>query len=84
MKKKENRKQTIKKEKAFKISNAEGTVTFKKLNGSGKVSINKSGKITIKKKTKKGKYIIKVKVSASGNDLFEADSKVVNVTIKIR
>ena len=67
--------------KAFTIKKAKGKVTFKKISGSGKVTVSKAGKITIKKKSKKGTYKIVVKVTAAGNGTYKAKSK--NVKVKI-
>lgn len=71
---------------ALAVNNSQGKVTYKKLKGSSsKLAIDKNtGKITVKKKTKKGTYRIKVKVSAAGNWLYAADSKVVTVKIKVK
>ena len=55
----------FKKAKAFKISNAVGTVTFKKLSGNKKIKISKAGKVTLKKGLKKGTYKVKVRVTAA-------------------
>ena len=45
---------------------------------------SESGKITVKKKTKKGSYTVTVKVTAAGNDQFNAGSKDVKVTVKVK
>ena len=78
------KKYTFTKAKAFTIKNAKGTVTFRKAGGSKKLSISKTGKITVKKGTKKGTYKIKVIVTASGNDIFEAGEKTVTVKVKVK
>lgn len=72
---------------AVKVSKAKGTVTYKKVNsGSDKyLSIaKKTGKITVKKKTPKGTWKIKVKVTASGNKKYKKGSKTVIVKVKVR
>ena len=77
--------QTITKKKAFKITDAKGKVTFKKVSGNKKISINKkTGKITLKKGLKKKTYKIKILVTAAGDDKFESGSKTVIVKIKIK
>lgn len=43
-----------------------------------------TGKITVRKKTKKGTYTIKVKVTVSGNAYYKAGSKTKNVTVVVR
>lgn len=76
---------TFAKNKAFTIKNAKGTVTFKKLSGNSKISVNKkTGKITVKKGLKKATYKIKVKVTAKGNKNYKAGSKTVTVKIKVK
>ena len=72
----------LKKASVFTIKNSKGTVTFKKVSGSKCLSIgSKNGKITIAKKTKKGTYSMKVKVTASGGKNYKSASK--NVTVKV-
>ena len=67
------------------VKNNKGKISYKKIGGSKKLTINKkTGKITVKKKTKKGTYKIKVRVTATGNSLFKAGSKLVTVKIKVK
>ena len=72
--------------KALVVKKNQGKVTYKKLKGSSsKLTINaKNGNITVKKKTKKGTYKIKVKVTAAGNAKYKAGSKTVTVKIKVK
>lgn len=71
--------------KAITVKNNKGTVTYKRVSGSKKLTISsKTGKITVKKGTKKGTYKIKVKVSAKGNNTYKAGSKTVTVKIIVR
>jgi hypothetical protein len=71
--------------KALKVSGAKGKVSYKKLSGSKKLTVNKtSGKIKVKKGTRKGTYRIKVKVSAAGDGNYMAGSKTVTVKVKVR
>ena len=73
------------KTKAFTITKAQGTVSFKKVSGDKKITITKAGKITVKKGLKKGKtYSFKVKVTAAGNNNYKAGSKTVTVKIKVK
>ena len=46
----------------------------------------KNGKVTVKKKTKKGKYTIKVKVTAAApaSGEYNAFTKTVKVTVKVK
>lgn len=81
-----------KKARTFKlitVKKAIGKVTYKVTGGNKKskkaLKINsKTGKITVKKKTKKGTYKIKVKVSAAGNKNYKSGSKTVTVTVKVK
>lgn len=71
--------------KAIRVRNAKGALTYQKISGSKKLSVNKrTGKITIKKKTKKGTYTMKVKVTAAGTGDYYAKAKTVKVTIKVK
>lgn len=66
----------------------QGTLTYAKVSGSSKISINKTtGKITIKKKglKKKKTYSVKVKVMAAGNENYKPSTwKVVTFRIKVK
>jgi hypothetical protein len=74
-------KQTV---KAIEVINYVGKLSYSKVSGSAKLSVNKtSGKITVKKKTKKGTYKIKVKITAKGDSGFKKGTKTVTVTIKV-
>ena len=70
--------------KAFTVKKAVGKVTYKKISGSKKISISKTGKITVNKKTKKGKYKVKIRVTAAGNKYYKAKAKTVSITIIVR
>lgn len=77
--------QTVAISKLATIRNAQGRLTYAKVSGSKKLSINKStGKVTVKKKTKKGKYKMKIKVTAAGNTNYHAASRYVTVTVKVK
>jgi hypothetical protein len=82
------KKRTIKKSKAYKISKAQGKVTFKlgsvnKKKFKKKFKVNKkTGTITVKKGIKKGTYKVKVKIKAAGNAKYKA-SKQKTATVKI-
>lgn len=71
------------------VQSAQGTVTYKITGGNKKskkaLKINsKTGKVKVKKKTKKGTYKVKVTVTAAGNDQYNAGSKTVTVTVKVK
>ena len=73
----------------LKVTSAKGKVTYKVVGGNAKskkaLKLNaKTGKVTVKKKTKKGKYQIKVKVTAAGATAFKALSKTVTVTVNAK
>ncbi len=69
--------------KVMTIKNAKGKLTFKKLSGK-KIKISSKGTITVPKKLKKGKYTIKVKVTAAGKDQYKSGYKTVKFTIKVK
>ena len=64
----------------------QGTLTYKKVKGNKKISINKkTGKVTIKKGLKKGTYKVKVKIKANGNANYLASAfKTVTFKIKVK
>ena len=64
----------------------QGTLTYKKVKGNKKITINKkNGKVTIKKGLKKGTYKVKVKIQAKGNANYMASAfKSVAFKIKIK
>ena len=76
--------QTVAAKKAFSLSKAQGKVTYKKSGGNKNITVSSAGKLTVKKKTKKGSYPIKVKVTAAGNGNYKAASKTVTVTVKVK
>jgi len=76
---------TIAVKKAFKITKAQGKLTFKKASGDSKVTINKNGKVTVAKATKKGKHTIKVNVKAAGNKNYVGKTvKKVKLTVTVK
>ena len=77
--------QYVKSSKIMTIKKAVGKLTFTKVSGNSKITINRtSGKITVKKKTKKGTYAIRVLVRAAGNSSYIAAEKTVTVKIKVK
>ena len=79
------KKQTLARSKVLVVGGADGTVSYKKLSGNKKISINsKTGKVTIKKKLKKGTYKVKVRVSASGDYNYASASRTVTFKIKVK
>ena len=70
---------------AVKVSGASGTVAYKKLSGSPKLSIDSSsGEVTVKKGAPKGKLSIKVRVSAAATANRTAATKTVTVTVTVK
>ena len=76
--------QTISRKKAISVSNAQGSVRYKKTSGNSKITVNSSGKFTLKKGLKAGTYKVKVNVTASGNSRYRARTKSATVTIKVQ
>lgn len=75
--------------KVIKVTKKKGTVRYKLVSGNKKskkaLKVNtKTGKITIKKRTKKGKYSIRVRVTVSGNDDYKSKTKTVTVKIRVK
>ena len=64
----------------------QGRVSYTKASGNTKIIINKTtGKVTLKKGLKKGRYVVKVKVKASGNKNYNASSvKTIVITIIVK
>ena len=71
--------------KPITISKWAGTVTYSKLSGSTKLTINRTtGKVTVKKSTKRGIYRIKVKILASGNTNYKSGYTIRTITVKVK
>ena len=84
-----NKAQSITAKKAYTVSKAIGTKSYKlssvsksKFKKYFKVDV-KSGKITIKKGLKRGTYKVKVKITAAGNDQYKSRSKTATLTVNI-
>ena len=81
----QNKAQSIVFKKAATVSKAQGKVTYKKVSGNKKITVNaKTGKIMLKKGLKKGTYTIKVKVLAAGNTNYSKATKQVTIKIKVK
>ncbi|MBR0455516.1 MAG: hypothetical protein IJJ01_02535 [Firmicutes bacterium] len=71
--------------KVMTVSNAKGTRTYTKVSGSKRLTISKTtGKVTVKKKTLKGTYKMKVKVSAAGTANYKAGSKTITIKVRVK
>lgn len=77
---------TIKRASAIKITDkGQGAITYKKVSGNSKITINaNSGNITVKKKLKKKTYTIKVKVIAAGDETTARLEKILTIKIKLK
>ena len=81
------KKQTVKASKLYYYySKGQGALSFKKIKGSSKFSVNsKTGNVSVKKKTKKGTYKIKVRIKAAGNtNYLPSEYKNITITIKVK
>ncbi|MBR0412068.1 MAG: hypothetical protein IJI47_00670, partial [Eubacterium sp.] len=81
-----DKKQTISVKKAIKfVQKGKGTITYKKIKGNKKITVNKkTGKITVKKGLKKGTYKVKVQVTAAGNSNYKKAVKKTTVKIVVK
>lgn len=80
--------QNVARSKIITISTPEGKVTYKLLSVNKKKKYFKintaNGVVTVKKKLKKGTYTLKVRVTAAGNENYNAASKTVSFKIKVK
>ena len=77
--------QTVAASKLYKYSPSTG-ILAEKVSGNKNFTVNKlNGNITVKKKTKKGTYMIKVRIMSTGNAEYKASEwKTITVTIKVK
>ena len=65
--------------------NSKGPLTYAKTSGNSAFTVNKTnGKITVKKGLTKGTYTINVQISATAKGNYNAGSKTVTVTVKVK
>lgn len=77
--------QTIGRGSLITIKNSRGKLSYTKLSGDKRISLNKqTGQITVKKGVKKGTYKIRIRVNAAGTANYKAHSKIVTTTIRVR
>ena len=72
---------------AITVQKAKGAVTYQKVEkGSSPALIvgKLSGKIKVRKGTKKGTYLVRVKVTSAGTRNYKAASKIVTVKIVVK
>lgn len=71
--------------KALTVKKNMGSLSYKKVSGNKKITVNtKTGKLTVKKGTKKGTYTIKIKVTAKGTGNYKSGAKTATVKIKVK
>lgn len=72
--------------KAFKVAKnvSKGKVTYNKASGDKKITVSKAGAITINKGLKKGKYKVEVKVTSAATKNYNAATKTITLTIKVK
>lgn len=77
-----------KKSQSFSLNtsvNSKGKLSYKKVSGNKKLSINKTtGKITVKKGTAKGTYKAVIKINAAAKGQYTSSSKTVTITVKVK
>lgn len=67
------------------VTGAKGKVTYKKVSGSSRLKIGSTtGKITVSKKTKKGTYSIKIKVTAASKGIYAKTTKTLTIKVKVK
>ena len=67
------------------VAGAQGAVTYEKVSGSKRVTVNaKTGKLTVKKGTKAGRYKITVRVRAAGNANYKAATATVSFKVVVK
>ncbi|MBR3328016.1 MAG: hypothetical protein IKG22_11915 [Atopobiaceae bacterium] len=81
--------QKVKANKAMTIVNNQGAISYKLVGVAKKkfkkyFTVAQNGKITVKKKLKKGTYKVKINVTAAGNANYNALTKLVTVTVKVK
>ena len=71
----------------LKVSKAKGKLTYSNVStkkAAKKFKVNAKGKLVVPKKTKKGTYAVKVKVTAAGTASYKAISKTVSFKVRVK
>ena len=76
--------ETVKAKKAVTVKKAIGRVTYAKASGNKKITVASNGKITVQKGLKRGKYKVKIKVTAEGNSKYLPLTKKITVTVVVK
>ena len=64
---------------------SKGTLSYQKVSGNKAVTVDKkSGRLSVRKGTKKGTYKVKVRIRAAAKGIYNAGSKDVTVTIRVK
>lgn len=67
------------------VKRAQGKLAYKKISGNKKITVNaKTGKLTLEKGLKKGKYNVKIRITAKGNANYNAASKKIKVVVRVK
>lgn len=67
------------------VKKAQGTLSYAKKSGNKRITVNKkTGKVTVKKGLKKGRYKIKIAVTAAGNKNYNKATKTITATIIVK
>ena len=66
------------------IDKGQGALSYAKASGNKKITVSKTGKVTVKKGLKKGTYKVKVKVTAAGDQYYEAATKTVTYKVRVK
>ena len=64
--------------------NSKGKLTYKKLSGTSAIAVSSTGRFTVKKGLKKGTYRVKVKITAAARGNYNAGSRTVTITVKVK
>lgn len=70
--------------KVVTVTKNQGTVSYKKISGNAKITVASNGTVTVKKGLAKGKYKVKVRVTAKGNANYKSGYKDVTFTIVVK
>ena len=67
------------------VTKNKGKVTYAKVSGNSKISINSAtGRVTAKKGLRKGTYSVKVKATAAGDNNYNMIAKTVTFKVKVK
>lgn len=65
--------------------NSRGTLSYQKVSGSGVITVDRrTGRLSVRKGTRRGTYKVKVRIRSAARGIYNAGSKDVIVTIRVR